>query len=61
MVTITVKQLVSSQDQEFSDIIGESFEGLEEETDIIMTLALMKESLRPDSKWKDLFTKVSKR
>lgn len=59
-VVITLKQLLN-QDAAFSDIISANFEDMEEEMDIVMTLALMKESVHPDSKWKEFFVKVSQR
>lgn len=60
MVVITLKQILN-QSKAFADIIAENFEDLDEEMDMVMTLALMKESVDPKSKWKDFFVRVSQR
>lgn len=58
MVVITLKRLLN-KNQEFSNVISELFEDLEEEAEIVMMLSLIKENLNPNSEWRHFFDRVS--
>lgn len=57
-VVITLKRLLN-KNPEFSNVISELFEDLEEEADIIMMLSLIKENSNSNSEWRHFFDKLS--
>ncbi|KAI8100068.1 uncharacterized protein BX664DRAFT_255930 [Halteromyces radiatus] len=50
-VTMTLKKLLGS-DQEFKNVINQLFEDIQEELDVVLMLALIRESTKKNSIWK---------
>lgn len=57
-VLITLKKLLA-KDAKLSAAVGDLFEDLQEEEDIIMMLALINERNNDNSEWKPFFDKVT--